>query len=145
MIIVKKKFKELSLEELYLILKIRQEVFIVEQRCFYLDCDDLDEKAIHFLGFLNGKLISYMRVLSNENMNLWTLGRILVTKNNRGKGYGVDIISEVIKILKNLNSLYTFEMSAQTYLIDFYKKFNFHPVENEYLDAGIPHIKMVKK
>ena len=126
-------------------MKIRQEVFIVEQRCFYLDCDDLDEKAIHFLGFLNGKLISYMRVLSNENMNLWTLGRILVTKNNRGKGYGVDIISEVIKILKNLNSSYTFEMSAQTYLINFYKKFNFYPVGNEYLDAGIPHIKMVKK
>ena len=112
---------------------------------FLLDCDDLDEKAIHFLGFINGKLISYMRVLSNENMNLWTLGRILVTKNNRGKGYGVDIISEVIKILKNLNSSYTFEMSAQTYLINFYKKFNFYPVGNEYLDAGIPHIKMVKK
>jgi ElaA protein len=145
MIIVKKKFKELSLKELYLILKIRQEVFIVEQRCFYLDCDDLDEKAIHFLGFKKGQLISYMRVLYNESMNLWTLGRILVTKNNRGKGLGVNIISEVIKILENLNPLYTFEMSAQTYLIDFYKKFNFCPVGNEYLDAGIPHIKMVKK
>ena len=145
MIIVKKKFKELSLKELYLILKISQEVFIVEQRCFYLDCDHLDEKAIHFLGFKNGQLISYMRVLCNESINLCTLGRILVTKNNRGKGFGVNIISEVIKTLENLNSLYTFEMSAQTYLIDFYKKFNFHPVGNEYLDAGIPHIKMVKK
>lgn len=145
MIIVKKEFNQLTLEELYLILKIRQEVFIVEQKCFYLDCDDIDQKSIHFLGYRNDLLVSYMRVFNNEQNNLWVLGRILVSKKFRNLGLGVDLMKHVINFLDQEKPNYSSEMSAQTYLINFYKKFNFEIEGDEYLDAGVPHIKMIKK
>lgn len=144
MIIEKKEFNQLSLEELYLILKIRQEIFIVEQKCFYLDCDDLDQESIHFLGYLDGVLVCYLRVINNEENNLWILGRILVSKKYRSLGLGVDLMNKTLKYLENKNSNYSLEMSAQTYLIDFYKKFDFKTLGNEYLDAGVSHIKMIK-
>jgi len=144
MIIVEKKFNDLTLEELYLILKIRQEVFIVEQKCFYLDCDDLDQKAIHFLGYINNSLVCYMRVLDNK-MDSWILGRILVSNKNRNLGLGIKLIKKVLNLLDQKKPNYYFQMSAQTYLIDFYKKFNFQIDGDEYLDAEVPHIKMIKK
>tara|TARA_S200000501_G_C20741762_1_gene707639 strand:- start:712 stop:1152 length:441 start_codon:yes stop_codon:yes gene_type:complete len=143
MIIVEKKFNDLTLEELYLILKIRQEVFIVEQKCFYLDCDDLDQKAIHFLGYINNSLVCYMRVLNNK-MDSWILGRILVSKKNRNLGLGIKLIKKVLNLLDQKKPNYYFQMSAQTYLIDFYKKLGFQIDGDEYLDADIPHIKMIK-
>ncbi len=145
MILVKKQFNELSLEELYLILKIRQEIFIVEQKCFYLDCDDLDQKSIHFLGYHDESLVCYMRVLNNEKTNSWILGRILVSKKYRSLGFGIDLMKQTLKFLENKKSNYYLEMSAQTYLIDFYKKFDFQVEGAEYLDAGVAHIKMIKK
>ena len=145
MIVEKKEFNDLTREELYLILKIRQEVFIVEQKCFYLDCDDLDQESIHFLGYSNKELVAYMRVFENNKTNTFILGRILVSIKHRNLGFGGDLINKVIGFLKTKNSLLSLEMSAQTYLIDFYKKFDFKIEGNEYLDAGIPHIKMVKK
>ncbi len=144
MILVKKEFNELTLEELYLILKIRQEVFIVEQKCFYLDCDDLDQKSIHFLGYRDGVLVCYMRVFNNEQDSVWVLGRILVSKKFRSLGLGIKLMNQVLKFLDYEKTNYSLEMSAQTYLIDFYKKFNFKIEGDEYLDAGISHIKMIK-
>ena len=144
MILVKKEFNELTLEELYLILKIRQEVFIIEQKCFYLDCDDLDQKSIHFLGYLDGVLACYMRVFNNEQNSVWVLGRILVSKKFRSIGLGIELMNQTLKFLSHKKNNYSLEMSAQTYLIDFYKKFNFKIEGDEYLDAGISHIKMTK-
>ena len=145
MIVEKKEFNELTLEELYLILKIRQEVFIVEQKCFYLDCDGLDQKSLHFLGYRDGVLAGYLRVFNNEQDNLWVLGRILVSKKFRSLGLGIDLMNQALKFLDHEKTNYSLEMSAQTYLIDFYKKFNFKIEGDEYLDAGIYHIKMTKK
>ena len=145
MILVKKEFNELTLNELYLILKIRQEVFIVEQKCFYLDCDDLDQKSIHILGYRDDFLVCYMRVLKNKKNNLFILGRILVSKKYRSLGLGIELMKRIISFLKTKNPSYSLEMSAQTYLIDFYKKFDFHVKGEEYLDAGVPHIKMIKE
>ena len=145
MIIEKKEFKELKLEELYSILKIRQEVFIVEQKCFYLDCDGFDLDAIHFLGYEKEELVAYMRVLKNEKLKSFILGRILVSKKNRKLGLGINLIKNVISYLENDNENFKLEMSAQTYLISFYKKFNFKVEGGSYLDAGIPHVKMIKK
>ena len=147
MIVNKKEFNELSLDELYSILKIRQEVFIVEQKCFYLDCDGLDKQAMHFLGVKNQKLIAYMRVVKTTNENreeCLVLGRILVVKKQRELGIGYTFVENVITILNKKFPYFSMEMSAQTYLIDFYKKFNFKVFGEEYLDAGIPHIKMIK-
>ena len=145
MIVEKKEFNDLTKEELYLILKIRQEVFIVEQKCFYLDCDDLDQKSIHILGYRDDFLVCYMRVLKNKKNNLFILGRILVSKKYRSLGLGIELMKRIISFLKTKNPSYSLEMSAQTYLIDFYKKFDFHVKGEEYLDAGVPHIKMIKE
>ena len=145
MILVKKFFNELTLNELYLILKIRQEVFIVEQKCFYLDCDDLDQKSIHFLGYRDGFLVCYMRIFNNKKDNKWVLGRILVSKKYRNLGLGIDLMNQVLKFLSDKKYNYSLEMSAQTYLISFYEKFNFNTEGDEYLDAGIPHVKMIKE
>tara|TARA_B100001758_G_C18325524_1_gene565666 strand:+ start:206 stop:646 length:441 start_codon:yes stop_codon:yes gene_type:complete len=145
MILVKKEFNELTLNELYLILKIRQEVFIVEQKCFYLDCDDLDQKSIHILGYRDESLVCYMRVLKNKKNNSFILGRILVSKKYRSLGLGIELMKRIISFLKTKNPSYSLEMSAQIYLIDFYKKFNFYVKGEEYLDAGVPHIKMIKE
>jgi len=144
MIVEKKEFNDLTKEELYLILKIRQEVFIVEQKCFYLDCDDLDQGSMHFLGYHNEELVAYMRVFENHKANVFILGRILVAEKYRNLGLGIDLINKVSNFLETKNSFFSLEMSAQTYLIDFYKKFDFKIEGDEYLDAGIPHIKMVK-
>ncbi len=144
MIVEKKEFNDLTKEELYLILKIRQEVFIVEQKCFYLDCDDLDQGSMHFLGYHNEELVAYMRVFENHKVNVFILGRILVSEKYRNLGLGIDLINKVSNFLETKNSFFSLEMSAQTYLIDFYKKFDFKIEGDEYLDAGIPHIKMVK-
>ena len=145
MILVRKEFNGLALEELYLILKIRQEVFILEQKCFYLDCDDLDQKSTHILGYRDESLVCYMRVLKNKKNNSFILGRILVSKKYRSLGLGIELMKRIISFLKTKNPSYSLEMSAQTYLIDFYKKFDFHVKGEEYLDAGVPHIKMIKE
>ena len=119
----------------------------VEQKCFYLDCDGLDQKAIHFLGIKNKELIAYMRVLKpkkNNKRESLVLGRILVKKKYRKLGIGLTFMDNIIRFLTEKFPSLSMEMSAQTYLINFYKKFNFKVFGKEYLDAGVPHIKMIK-
>ena len=146
MIIENKEFKDLSLEELYSTLKIRQEVFVVEQKCNYLDCDNLDLNAIHVLIKENLKLIAYLRIIKpNIISKNAVLGRILVCRNKRKKSIGKKIISYAIKLIKNKYPNISIEMSAQSYLIDFYYQFGFNVYGKEYLEDDIPHIKMIKK
>ena len=146
MIIENKEFSNLSLEELYSILKIRQEVFIIEQKCNYLDCDNLDLNAIHVSIKENLKLIAYLRIIKpniiSENV---VLGRILVDNNKRKKNIGKKIISYAIKLIMEKYPNKSIEMSAQSYLIDFYNQFEFKVFGKEYLEDEIPHIKMIKK
>ena len=86
-----------------------------------------------------------MRVVKNEKLKSFFLGRILVSKKNRKLGLGINLIKNVISYLENYNENFKLEMSAQTYLISFYEKFNFKVQGDNYLDAGIPHVKMIKK
>jgi len=141
-----KEFIDLSIYELYSILKLRQEVFIVEQKCNYLDCDDFDLNAIHISARKDLNLIGYLRVIKpNIISKNAVLGRILVNIKNRKNSIGKKIILHSIKLIEDEFPNTNIEMSAQSYLIKYYKKFGFETYGNEYLEDNIPHIKMIKK
>ena len=138
-----KYYHELSSDLLYQILKIRQEVFVIEQNCNYLDADGYDKNSQHLMGFKNGALIAYMRIVeSGQIYKNVSFGRILVKKEHRGIGLGRELMKQALFNFNNKNL--TIVMSAQLYLVNFYNKFNFHVVGTEYLEDDILHIKMIR-
>lgn len=144
--IVVKTFKELSVEEIYQILRIRSEVFVIEQKCIYQDIDGKDEKAIHMMGKNNKEIIAYTRILDRgEYYDLPSISRVVVTKKNRGKERGKRIMEESIKYInKNLKEK-TIVLAAQKYLESFYRELGFTSEGKEYLEDEIPHQKMTLK
>lgn len=138
-----KKFEELTLEELYEILKLRSEVFVVEQNCIYNDIDGKDKTSFHVIIKENNEITAYLRVLppgiSYENASL---GRVLVAKDARGMGHAKAIVTEGINcVLRNFNTN-KITIGAQEYLKDFYSEFGFKPVSEVYDEDGIPHLDM---
>ncbi len=138
-------FNELTLEELYQMMIVRQEVFVVEQNCPYLDADDKDQKCFHVLGYENNDLIAYARLVPKgvSYENSVSIGRILTTEKGRGKGIGKGLVQFSIDETKRLFNATEITISAQCYLIKFYKSFGFKIVGEEYLEDDIPHIKML--
>ncbi|WP_028891615.1 GNAT family N-acetyltransferase [Tenacibaculum sp. 47A_GOM-205m] len=141
-----KKFQELTTSELYEILQLRSEVFVVEQDCVYQDIDGKDLKALHVLGAKEGKIIAYTRLFnSGEYFDTPSIGRVVVKESERKYGYGHDLIKASIKaIVYNYNET-TITISAQTYLQKFYESHGFKQIGEGYLEDGIPHIRMVRK
>ncbi|MEE3999945.1 GNAT family N-acetyltransferase [Tenacibaculum sp. FZY0031] len=140
-----KKFKELTTSELYELLQLRSEVFVVEQDCVYQDLDGKDQKALHVIGEKEGEIIAYTRLFnSGEYFDTPSIGRVVVKESERKYGYGHDLIKASIKaIVDNYNET-TITISAQTYLQKFYESHGFKQVGEGYLEDGIPHIRMVK-
>ena len=137
------KYSDLSKDLLYQILKIRQEVFVIEQNCNYLDADSEDQYSYHLIGFKNGIIVAYMRIVNPGRVYEYlSFGRILVKKEYRGLGLGYQLVQKALDLFSTKNP--SIIMSAQLYLINFYKKFNFHPIGDEYLEDDIPHIKMIR-
>ena len=95
-----KKFKELNIEELYKILALRNEVFIVEQECPYLDCDDKDFNSYHLFCEGNGEIVSYLRIIENGNSQI-SIGRVIVRKNYRKKGIAREMMLKAIEFVVN--------------------------------------------
>ncbi|WP_299001069.1 GNAT family N-acetyltransferase [uncultured Tenacibaculum sp.] len=141
-----KTFQELTTSELYELLQLRSEVFVVEQDCVYQDIDGKDVKALHVLGAKEGKIIAYTRLFnSGEYFDTPSIGRVVVKESERKYGYGHDLIKASIKaIVDNYNEA-TITISAQTYLQKFYESHGFKQVGEGYLEDGIPHIRMVRK
>lgn len=141
-----KSFSELTTNELYKILQLRSEVFVVEQDCVYQDIDGEDSKALHVIGVKNDKIVAYTRVFkSDDYFSKASIGRVVVAKNERKFGYGHAIMKHSIEAIKiNFNET-LIKISAQTYLKKFYECHNFKKVGKEYLEDGIPHIGMLKK
>ena len=141
-----KTYAKLTKEELYQILQLRSEVFVVEQDCVYQDIDYKDQKAIHVLGFKKDKIVAYTRVFKpGDYFSEASIGRVVVAENERRFKYGYDIMEASIKaILENYNET-IIKISAQTYLKKFYNNLGFKQIEEEYLEDGIPHIAMLKK
>lgn len=138
-------FDDLSLQQLYDIMALRQEVFVVEQNCVYLDADGKDQKAMHLLGYsLEEKLVAYARIMPKglSYDNYVALGRIVTSPAGRGKGLGRKLVAECLRQCKNLFGEQPIKISAQSYLLDFYKSFGFQTMGEPYLEDGIPHVAM---
>ena len=140
-----KTFQELSKTEVYDLLALRFEVFVLEQHCFYLDPDGKDMDAIHLLGVEDNKLVAYLRLfLRNNESNYIVFGRVLTSSSVRAKGYGKRLIQTMLDYCeRNLKSCDIY-CSAQLYLKAFYESFGFKVVGDVYDDAGIAHIAMIK-
>lgn len=141
-----KRFHELSPVEIYEILRLRSEVFVVEQNCVYQDIDNKDQKAHHVLGFKNGELIAYSRIFdSGDYFDLPSIGRILVKEEQRAHKYGHNLVSESIQYILDSFKDQKIVISAQTYLTKFYNSHGFQQVGEGYLEDDIPHIKMIRE
>jgi len=138
-----KTFNELENNELYQILRLRAEIFVVEQNCIYQDMDNKDQKAVHIYYKEKNNIIAYTRILkSGDYYENPSIGRVLVSKKNRGKELGKKIMIKSIKYIKDNFKEKKVELSAQQYLDKFYKELGFYKKGEEYLEDGIPHQKM---
>lgn len=138
-----KPFKELTADELYDSLQLRSAIFVVEQKCIYQDMDDKDKKAQHLLGYIDGKLVAYARILApGISYKESSIGRVVVDSNQRGKSFGKELMQEAIR--RTLGQFNTNEIviSAQYYLLKFYSELGFVASGDIYLEDDIPHIKM---
>ena len=140
------KYEELGVDKLYEILKLRSEVFLVEQNCPDQDLDNKDKKAIHVIGEENNKIIAYTRIFKKGDFfKNSSIGRVLVKKKYRKKEYGKKIMVKSIEKIKQNPKEEKIELSAQKYLTKFYKDLGFEKKGKEYLEDNIPHIKMILK
>ena len=144
--IVIKYFHELTTQELYNILQLRSEVFVVEQNCIYQDIDGKDQKAVHIFFTENNKTIAYSRIFNEgEYFENPSIGRVVVKKEKRGTELGKKIMIEGAKYIKDNFVNKNIEISAQKYLKEFYTNLGYKFTGNEYLEDGIPHIRMIKQ
>ncbi|MDX1470258.1 MAG: GNAT family N-acetyltransferase [Flavobacteriaceae bacterium] len=141
-----KSFSELTTEELYDILRLRSEVFVVEQNCVYQDLDQKDKKALHVCGYRGMVLAAYTRIFkAGEYFEQASIGRVVVDNRFRRHGYGYQIMEASIKAVKDYFETDSIKISAQTYLKDFYNNLGFKETGQEYLEDGIPHLAMIKE
>ena len=141
---VVKSYSELTKDELYALLQLRSEVFVVEQDCVYQDIDGKDQKALHVLGFKNEQLIAYTRLFKpGDYFEQASIGRVVVKEDERRHKYGNQIMQVSIQAIKERFHETVIKISAQCYLRKFYNNLGFKEIGNEYLEDGIPHIAMV--
>ena len=139
-------FDELSNKVLYKILQLRCEVFVVEQNCPYLDEDDKDQECYHLMGWKDGILAAYTRILpAGLAFEEASIGRVVTSAKARGEGLGRTLMLQSIKALYNLYGEVPIKIGAQLYLRDFYTSLGFSQVSDTYLEDNIPHIKMLKQ
>lgn len=140
-----KSFNDLSADQMYTILCVRQEVFVLEQECLYLDADGKDRKSLHLMGFDGEELVAYARIVEpGVSYSEVSMGRILTTKNARGTGAGIELMEEGLREIENRYGKVPVRISAQTYLLKFYQKFGFESTGKEYLEDEIPHTEMLR-
>jgi ElaA protein len=140
--IIVKHFKELTLDELYEILKIRAEVFVVEQNCAYQDLDDIDQDCYHVYMLEEDKMVGYLRVIDKEKrLDEVSLGRVISLK--RRCGVGTALMKAGIAVAKEKYGATKVKIGAQLYAKPFYEQVGFCQISGEYLEDGIPHIYMI--
>ena len=140
-----KPFEALSLYELYSVLQLRAEVFVVEQNCVYQDIDGKDMKALHVIGEFEGTTVAYCRLFkSGDYFDQASIGRVIVKENFRDKKWGHDLIKEAVFGVQHHFGESQITISAQLYLKRFYESLGFKQTSDEYLEDGIPHIEMKK-
>lgn len=138
-------FDELTTEELYDVMVLRQEVFVVEQDCAYLDADGKDMKSLHLLGRMKGELLAYARLVPPgiSYQSCSSIGRVITSAKLRGKGYGRPLMQHAIEHTISLWKDHDIKISAQSHLVDFYGDIGFRSTGKEYLEDGMPHTEMI--
>ena len=138
-----KNFQDLSNTEIYQILRLRSEVFVVEQECIYQDIDNKDKKAVHIFLKEKNEIIAYSRVFKEkEYFENPSIGRVVVANKRRMYGVGKKIMNISINYIKQNIKAKNIEISAQKYLKKFYSNFGFVQQGDEYLEDNIPHLRM---
>ena len=141
---ITKTFSELDTEDLYQILRIRSEVFVVEQDCVYQDIDNKDQNAIHLYYKENDQIVAYTRIFkAGDYYENPCIGRVVVSKKNRGNDLGKKIMIDSMEYIKQNIKGEKIELSAQKYLDKFYKDLGFYKIGEDYLEDGIPHQRMI--
>lgn len=141
-----KEFNQLDLCELYSLLQLRNEVFVVEQNCPYQDLDNKDFVAHHLLIYSQEELVAYARLFcSGISFAEASIGRIITSKKVRSSGMGKILMEKSIQSLYELYGFQPIRIGAQCYAIPFYQKFGFETDGDMYLEDGIEHIEMCKK
>ena len=138
---------EMSAPDLFKILKLRSEVFVVEQNCVYLDLDDKDEQCIHLAGWVNGEVAVYARVIAPNISypHAASIGRVCNAMPYRRRGLGKLLMQKAIELCKkSFGEDCAIKIGAQYYLLDFYQKLGFKQVSEIYLEDGIEHISMLR-
>lgn len=144
--IVCKTFEELTTTELYQLLRLRSEVFVVEQDCVYQDIDNKDQKALHVLGIVSETIVAYTRIFNKgDYFDKASIGRVVVAQNFRKLAFGHEIMKFSIDFVENKLGENEIKISAQEYLIKFYNQHGFQQVGEGYLEDGIPHVGMVRR
>lgn len=139
-----KTFNELNVYELYDILQLRSEVFVLEQNCPYLDPDGKDEPSYHLCGYVNGKLVAYARLIPpGIAFKEASIGRVLTSSEFRRFGAGKELMQKAIVLTLEIFNVTEISIGAQLYLQKFYKELGFEQSGPEYLEDNIPHIEMI--
>ena len=138
-------FEELDLHQLYAIMRLRQEVFIVEQDCPYLDADGKDQQGYHLMIWEEGKLAAYTRLLPKgiSYPKYASIGRVVNHAEFRGQGLGKKLMEASIQWCRKLLPADPIKISAQCYLEKFYTDLGFKDINDRYMEDGIPHMAMV--
>lgn len=139
-----KKFDELSTAELYAIIQLRNEVFVVEQNCVYQDADHKDQLSHHLCGWDGEKLVAYTRIISpGISYTEASIGRVVTSPAYRGIGAGRQLMQESISLTLSQFNCSQIKIGAQVYLTKFYQSLGFIQSSAQYLEDGIPHIEML--
>ncbi|RLZ12376.1 GNAT family N-acetyltransferase [Faecalibacter macacae] len=142
-----KLFVELTAKELYQIIQLRNEVFVIEQDCIYQDADGKDLKCGHLWATISEEVVAYSRIVPKgiSYDNEPSIGRVVSSDKVRGMGLGKQLIEYSIQTIENRLFTSSIRISAQLYLKAFYESFGFEQVSEEYLEDDIPHIEMLRK
>jgi ElaA protein len=140
-----KKFEELTPYQIYTILQLRNEVFVIEQNCVFQDADDKDQNSFHLMGSYNNKLVAYTRLVPpGEIYEQPSIGRVVTSSSVRGSGVGKELMQQSINAVHRLFGIQPIKIGAQLYLKKFYASLGFEQTSNVYLEDGIEHIYMIK-
>jgi ElaA protein len=141
-----KKFDNLTPNELYSVLQLRNEVFVVEQNCVFQDADNKDQDSHHLMGWDNEMLVAYSRIvpLGIAYDSFPSIGRVVTSPKLRRAGIGKILMKESIEQLQKLFGASSIKLGAQLYLKGFYESFGFEQSSDVYMEDGIPHIEMIR-
>ena len=139
-----KQFNDLTPDELYAILRLRNEVFVVEQNCVFQDADNKDQPSYHLMGWKNNSLVAYSRLVpAGISYSEPSIGRVVTSPSGRSLGMGKELMQQAINILYKTWGKTDIKIGAQLYLERFYNSFGFQRSSDIYMEDGIEHIEML--